>query len=411
MKIEELNNKKILILGYGKEGQSTEQYFKATLTGSSIEHADKKSGLDYLEHQKDYDLIIKTPGIPKALITQQYTTATNIFFANCKGTIIGVTGTKGKSTTSSLIYHILKTGGKQVHLVGNIGNPALSELLKYNGRDDIFVMELSSYQLDDIHYSPHISVILNLFPEHMNYHGEIAEYYNAKKNIVKFVKPGDYFIYNPTYINLGQWASDLTCHTVPFLPHDIPASDDDLTIQGDHNRDNIQAALTVVDLFHISKDDTITALKTFKPLPHRLQNIGTFHDITFYDDAISTTPESTIAALQTLKDVDTLFLGGEDRGYDFSALVNIIIKKAIRNIVLFPNSGEKIRGLLKSQSGYQPQVLETRNMADAVEFAFTHTKKNSICLLSTASPSYSVWKNFEEKGDLFKLYVSRYEKN
>ncbi|MBI4945361.1 MAG: UDP-N-acetylmuramoyl-L-alanine--D-glutamate ligase, partial [Bacteroidetes bacterium] len=129
MKIEELNNKRILILGYGKEGRSTEQYFKATLTGSSIDHADKKSDPDYLEQQKNYDLIIKTPGIPKALITQQYTTATNIFFANCKGTIIGVTGTKGKSTTSSLIYHILKTGGKQVHLVGNIGNPALSELL------------------------------------------------------------------------------------------------------------------------------------------------------------------------------------------------------------------------------------------------------------------------------------------
>jgi len=180
---------------------------------------------------------------------------------------------------------------------------------------------------------------------------------------------------------------------------------------GDHNKENIQAALTAADLFHISKDDIIKALKTFKPLLHRLENVGTFHDITFYDDAISTTPESTIAALQTLKNVGTLFLGGEDRGYDFSVLVNTIAEKGIQNIVLFPDSGEKIRILLKSKSGYLPQICETKDMEAAVQFAFTHTKKKSICLLSTASPSYSVWKNFEEKGDLFKLYVRRYEKN
>ena len=411
MKIEELNNKKILILGYGKEGHSTEQYLRRVLSEAVIDHADKKSDPLYLEHQKDYDLIIKTPGIPKEFITQKYTTATNIFFANCKGIIIGVTGTKGKSTTSSFIYHLLKTGGKKVHLVGNIGNPALAKLMKPPGKDDIFVMELSSYQLDDIHYSPHISVVLNLFPEHMNYHGRVENYYDAKKNIVKYIKQEDYFIYNPKYKDLVAWASNLHCHTLQFLPHTIPVSENALTLLGDHNKENIQAALTVADLFHISKDDIIKALKTFKPLLHRLENVGTFHGITFYDDAISTTPESTIVALQTLKDVDTLFLGGEDRGYDFSNLVNIIAEKKVKNIVLFPDSGEIIRILLKSKPGYLPQILETRDMEKAVQFAFTHTKKNSICLLSTASPSYSVWKNFEEKGDLFKLYVRSYEKN
>lgn len=411
MKIEELRNKKILILGYGKEGRVTEQYLKKVLSEAVIGHTDKNSDPQYLEKQKDYDLVIKTPGVPKALITQKYTTATNIFFANCKGTIIGITGTKGKSTTSSLIYHLLHTGGKQAHLVGNIGNPALSELMKPQGEDDIFVMELSSYQLDDIHYSPHISVVLNLFPEHMNYHGDVANYYDAKKNIVKFVKPEDYFIYNPKYKDLVQWASNAHCHTQSFIPQTIPVRSEDLILQGEHNKENIQAALAVADLFYISKEDVVRALKTFKPLPHRLENVGTFHEITFYDDAISTTPESTIAALQTLKNVDTLFLGGEDRGYDFSNLVTVIVEKGIENIVLFPDSGEKIRALLQTKTSYLPRIFETRDMKAAVRFAYTHTRKKSICLLSTASPSYSVWKNFEEKGDLFKLYVRSYEKN
>ena len=139
--------------------------------------------------------------------------------------------------------------------------------------------------------------------------------------------------------------------------------------------------------------------------------MGISQGIIFYDDAISTTPESTIAALRTLKDVDTLFLGGEDRGYDFSYLVNVIIEKGIKNIVLFPDSGEKIRTLLHKKTSHLPRIFETRDMKAAVRFAFTHTKKKSICLLSTASPSYSIWKNFEEKGDLFKLYVRSYEKN
>lgn len=411
MKIEELKNKKILILGYGKEGRATEKYLKKVLPEAVIDHTDKNSDPQYLEKQKDYDLVIKTPGIPKALITQKYTTATNIFFANCPNVIIGVTGTKGKSTTSSLIYHILKTGKKKVHLVGNIGNPVLSELMKLHGKDDIFVMELSSYQLDDIHYSPYISVVLNLFPEHMNYHGEVENYYHAKKNIVKYAKQDDYFIYNPKYKELVQWASNAQCHTQPFISQTIPLRSEDLTLQGEHNKENIQAALAVTDLFHVSKEDVIKALKTFKPLPHRLENVGAYHDITFYDDAISTTPESTIAALQTLKGVDTLFLGGEDRGYDFSNLVNVIIEKGIKNIVLFPDSGGKIWALLHTKTSYLPRIFETRDMKAAVQFAYTHTRKKSICLLSTASPSYSVWKNFEEKGDLFKLYVRGYEKN
>ena len=278
------------------------------------------------------------------------------------------------------------------------------------GKDDIFVIELSSYQLDDIAYSPHISVMLNLFPEHMDYHGDVSTYFESKKNIIKQSKENDFFIYNPQYEDLVQLAKNTYCRAIPFTEL-IPLSDNKIPLLGEHNRTNIKAALTVVSLFDISEESIKKSLLTFKPLRHRLENIGTYREITFYDDAISTTPQSTIAAIKSLSPIDTIFLGGEDRGYDFSTLVDEIIKMRISNIVLFPNSGLKILSFLKKQTAYQPRILETSDMKEAVRFAYLHTKPHTICLLSTASPSYSVWKNFEEKGDLFTLYASKYEKS
>ena len=164
MKLNELKKyKRILILGYGQEGQATERFFKKYHPTVLIGITDKKINANYLDEQNKYDLIIRSPGVPKHLITKPYTTATNIFLANINNIVIGVTGSKGKSTTASLIYSILKKAGKIVHLIGNIGKPMLDVMLNEIGPNDIFVCELSSYQLDDIKYSPHISVITNLF--------------------------------------------------------------------------------------------------------------------------------------------------------------------------------------------------------------------------------------------------------
>src|SRR5262249_49881835 len=157
------------------------------------QHFNKK----YLDEQEHFDLAIKTPGIPKRKTRIPYVTATNIFFSQNKNFTIGVTGSKGKSTTVSLIYEILKAAGKKVRLVGNIGNPMLETLLKKVGRDEILVIELSSYMLEDIEYSPNIALLLNLFPEHMDYHGGVKNYYEAKKNIFKFQKPGDFALRPP----------------------------------------------------------------------------------------------------------------------------------------------------------------------------------------------------------------------
>ena len=397
-----LGVKNALILGYGKEGKVTEQYLKNNFPLLKIGIADQSLDKNYLKKQEDFDIAIKTPGIPKKLVKIPYTTATNIFFSQIKNNgnkIIGITGSKGKSTTTSLIYEILKQAGKDVEILGNIGKPMLQAMLNPVSKDKIFVLELSSAQLEDLNASPDIAVVTNLFPEHMDYHGTVDNYYGAKKNIVNFQQNGDVFVYNPKNKKLISWLKGLKSKSVPFTKV-IPLKDSEIPLLGEHNKNNIRAAISVAREFRIKDDVMKLAIKMFKSLPHRLEFVGEFNGIKFYDDAISTTPESTIMAIEALKNIDTIFLGGQDRGYNFAQLEKIIKKYKIKNVVLFPDSGKKIKvkGL---------NVLKTKNMEEAVGFAFKNTKSGKICLLSCASPSYSLWKNFEEKGDQFQLVIKK----
>ncbi|MFA6353921.1 MAG: Mur ligase family protein [Candidatus Paceibacterota bacterium] len=384
VKFKFLGIENVCIIGYGKEGEITESYIKKNYPKLKIKILDQGIDNNYLEKQSNYDLAIKTPGISRSKIEIPYTTATNIFFSENKNLTIGITGSKGKSTTASLIYEILKKAGKKVRLLGNIGNPMLGALLESPKIDGIFVIELSSYMLEDIEYSPNVAVLLNLFPEHMNYHGGVENYYKAKNNIFKFQKPND-ISFCPPFIT-----------KVPLKNFEIP-------LLGTHNLENIKAAVKVAKLFKISDKIIREAIINFKSLPHRLEYVGEFKKIKFYDDAISTTPESTIAALKALPQTATIMLGGEDRGYDFSVLEKVLRKSNVKNLVLFPDTGKRI---LKSKKGFK--ILETNSMEKAVDFAFKNTPEGTICLLSNASPSYSLWKNFEEKGDLFKKFVIKY---
>ncbi|OFZ36378.1 MAG: UDP-N-acetylmuramoylalanine--D-glutamate ligase [Bacteroidetes bacterium RIFCSPHIGHO2_02_FULL_44_7] len=354
-------------------------------------------------------MVIKTAGMPKRLVNQTYATATNIFFANSRGTIIGVTGSKGKSTTASLIYEMLKAGGLDVKLVGNIGIPMLDELRAPESSGRFYVCELSSYQLEDLKYSPHIGVFINFFPDHLDYHGGLEAYFNAKKNIVAYATPKDYFVFNPDYDRLVRLSLETRAQTLTLIDT-LPFSENAIPLLGKHNVLNVRAAVTAARLVGVSDEVIEKAVRNFKALPHRLENVGTVRDVTFYDDAISTTPESTIAALEALATsrgkVGTIFLGGTDRGYDFRELARVLVAKGIRHIVFFPESGVRILEALRQTSGGESiEVFQTREMRDAVVFAYQKTVSGSICLLSTASPSYSLWKNFEEKGDLFQRFV------
>lgn len=405
MKLNDLKKyRNILILGYGIEGRATEAFLKRHCPECKIGVADRNSNVNYLELQDNYDLVVKAPGIPKNLITRPYTTATNIFFAQCLGKTIGVTGTKGKSTVSSLVHHILINEGLSSHLVGNIGRPMLSELENGKGKDDIYVVELSSYQLSDIRYSPHISVITNLFPDHMTYHGSVEEYYRAKLNILSHATPSNFFVYNPAYDTLLKAAQSSAAKPVKIML-DLPLSVSDSPLLGDHNMVNIKAAVTVSELCGVSVDSAVRALKSFRPLQHRLEYVGEFDGIAYYDDAASTTPQSTVSAVKTLKSVDTIFLGGEDRGYDFSELAKVICASSVNNIVLFPDAGKTIKQSIMANCDREILFFDTESMEQAVAFAASKTKKGMICLLSTACPSYSLWKNFVEKGEEFARCV------
>lgn len=395
-----LGMKNVLILGYGKEGKATESFLKARYPDLRMEIGDQATDANYLSKQEDFDFVIKTPGISKTKVTRPYTTATNLFFAERENrnaalrAVVGVTGSKGKSTTASLIAHLVEG-----RLMGNIGKPMLTSLLEKGKKGEIFVLELSSYQLDDLEYSPDIAVVTNLFPEHMTYHGGLEKYYEAKRNIVSHQSEEDVFVYNSANARLKEWAKAARGHTVAFTK-DLPLKAGEIPLLGEHNRDNVRAAVTVARILGVSDVLIKKRIQSFKSLPHRLEFVGTYKKIHFYDDAISTTPESTIQALKALKKVDTIFLGGEDRGYEFGELEKMLRRMKVRNVVLFPETGSR---MLKSRTGFK--IFETRSMEDAISFAYKQTAPGKICLLSCASPSYSLWTNFEEKGEQFQKLV------
>jgi UDP-N-acetylmuramoylalanine--D-glutamate ligase len=413
MTIQKLQTyKKILLVGYGKEGHAVEKFLQKFHPQASITRTDQKDGPDYLLKQRDFDLAVKSPGVPGRLLSIPYTTGTNLFFGNTKATVVGVTGSKGKSTTASLIAHMLKHEKDDVILAGNIGVPLVSLLLNENiCESTIVVAELSSYQLEDIMYSPHVSVFTTIFPEHIPYHETVEQYYEAKHNLIAHTKTNDVVVYNPVDPIQQKWIENIDCKVIPYtqmITEDIAV----IPLLGKHNRDNISAACTACYALGIPYSRSIPEyFADFAPLPHRLQIIKTVHDITYVDDAISTAPESTIAglkALESIAPIGSLMLGGQDRHLTYEKLAHEIVSRKIPVLVFFPETGVLIEKAIQeiSPPAYKPLVLHTSSMKDAVAFCARQTPKKHICLLSTASPSYTVWKNFEEKGDFFQKYVA-----
>jgi len=420
MKIEELKDKKILILGFGKEGRDTFKFLRKLFPKKILGIADQNKfsisnfqfsnvrwhlGKNYLKALLKYDIIFKSPGIPihlpeveKAYKQKKIITQTEIFFQNCKGKIIGITGTKGKSTTSSLIYKILKKAGFKAHLVGNIGVPVL-KLLFTSTPKDIYVYELSCHQLYNLKKSPHIAVILNIYPEHLDYYSSFKEYIKSKANITRYQTKKDFLIYNSEDKVVREIAKDSKAKKIP--------------IKGKFYQQNVEAAKAVGKIFKIPQQNMDEVIKNFKGLPHRLEFIGTFRGIKFYNDALSTIPETTILALDLLGDkIQTIILGGYDRGLSFEKLAKRILKSKIKTIIFFPTTGGRI---FKEIQKHQKRKIKFRyffvnNMKDAVKLAYRNTKKGKICLLSTASPSFSIFKDYKEKGNLFKKYVKQYGK-
>lgn len=442
-----LENKRILILGFGMEGEATYKFLRKYFPEKKLFIADRNSALlntkvelmedmdleislgeNYLNGIEEYDLIIKAPGISlKDVDITEYehkiTSELELFLEFVDIYTIGITGTKGKSTTSTLMYKVLVDQGKDAYLLGNIGEPIFNDLDNLK-KDSIAVVELSSHALEYVNTSCNIGFILDIFEEHLDHYKSLEKYIEAKYNLAKYMNEGDYLIYN--YDNelmnkynynykMNDYAISIGCkpetNNCAYIENDIIFVNDkagmnineEINLKGMHNINNIMFIFVASHILNLDFDKVISSIKEFKPLEHRMELVANINGVDYYNDSIATIPAAAMNAVKALKEVNTLIVGGKDRGVNLDELIKFIAEnEEIENVICLPKTGEFIRdGLL----GSNKNVNYVENLKDAVEIAKKVTKEGKICLLSPAASSYGYFKNFEERGKLFKQYV------
>jgi UDP-N-acetylmuramoylalanine--D-glutamate ligase len=444
--------KRVLLVGFGSEGRANLQYVAArnprsvgiadqasTLALSPAESAlvsHMHTGSNWLEAIGDYDILIRSPGVPLHTIAQAspptphyvMTSGTNIFLRAHSRKSIGITGTKGKSTTTSLIYNILKNAGINACLGGNIGIAPVSLL---ETPAELYVLELSSYQLEDCSYSPHGAVFLNLYPEHLDHHGNFTSYGQAKAQISRHQGQEDFLVVPHSFPIISELTTPSSAARIAFgsiesctwiegdryhyrtLDGDVRTlcSVHSTRLKGPGNQQNILAALAVASRYRIPDNILVDTITNFAPLPHRLEEVGRVSGVTYINDSISTVPQATMNALETFgPQVKTLILGGYDRGIPFDSLGTYLASSAVETLLLFPPSGSRIQAVTETAYaalGKSVRILRVESMRQAIDYAREFTPPGGTCLLSPASPSFPIFKNFEERGEQFKAEVER----
>ena len=389
---EKFDGKRILIWGYGREGRSTEKFLKEFCRPSGVEVFEgKKEDI----RQSDYDYIIKSPGIIMDDDDPKYTSQTDILLEVYKKNIIGVTGTKGKSTTSAMLHHVLSEClDTNVILLGNIGKPCLDYFGDIED-DTVVVFEMSCHQLAHAHYSPHISVFLNIYEEHLDYYHTFDNYFRAKCNITKNQGPEDHLF-------IGDQVPAIDTEACVHVIKRDETPHFELGVPGKHNEYNAYVVSTIAsDMFGLDDEDIRKALKTFKGLPHRLCYIGERDGIKYYDDSISTIPNATIEALGAIDDAKTVIIGGLDRGISYDILIDYIRQHNGYNYIFAYESGKKIYEAVKGPDN----CILVEDLSSAVKTAKEVTPEGCSCILSPAAASYGYFKDFEERGDKFREYV------
>ncbi len=435
--LERLRNKSVLLVGFEATNKAFFERLKQ-IEGVKIGIADANEklktpedivthlGKTYLDKVQDYDVIIRSPGVrywPELFSVQdRVTTATQLFFeevrASTKATIIGVTGTKGKSTTSTLIHKTLEAAGKEAFLVGNIDLQDW-DIIDQITNDSFIVYEMSSYMLADFTERPDIAVFLNAQTSHIDWHGTYESYVNSKGQITAFQNEKDTLVFNAVFPELVQIAERTKAKAIPFKHMETMHHDDEwfydggkelfetssVVIPGRHNRDNILAVLSVAKILDIDFSNVLKVVKEFEGLRHRLQLVGTFKGIDFYDDAIASNPDSTMAALHTFKDrFGTLILGGKDTGFDFSPMAHLIAQIEVSTVVSLPGARKTILETLK-HAGYSGNIVEVKSMKEAVAACYKNTPEGKVAILSTATQSYDMFENYKDQGDQFQKFV------
>ncbi|MCR5196651.1 MAG: UDP-N-acetylmuramoyl-L-alanine--D-glutamate ligase [Pseudobutyrivibrio sp.] len=419
-----VKDKKVLILGFGREGQSSFRMLLSVGGYQCLDIADANAvssdltathnvitGAAYLDCLNDYDVVFKSPGIvlPKDIgeYRCQFTCQADLFMQVFGAQTIGITGTKGKSTTSSLLYHILKCCGKDVLFGGNIGLPIFDIIDQIHPRT-IIVFELSCHQLEYAEHAPAKAILLNLYEDHLDHYGTVEKYWAAKKNIYKNQDYGDYLFCNPECLPAsGECKAAIVKVKTGDLPfasfEDVPG----VTLRGTHNLFNTAFVYDVCKRYEISDKEFMDALASFKTLAHRLEFVGSLDGIDYYDDSISTTVESAISAIKAIPNAGTILLGGMDRGIDYNPLVEFLPTTRLEHIILMYDSGKVIlEKLINTASpAFMEKVHYIQDLADACTFAKANASKGTAVILSPASASYGVFKNFEQRGDFFKEQI------
>ncbi|HEV7951871.1 MAG TPA: UDP-N-acetylmuramoyl-L-alanine--D-glutamate ligase [Candidatus Saccharimonadales bacterium] len=439
---------KVAIAGYGAEGESNYRYWNTP--SNQVVIIDEREpaqpvpvdasiivGDDAFMKLEGYDLVIRTAGLaPRKIKTDgKIWSATNEFFAKCPAPIIGVTGTKGKGTTCSLIASILRAAGKNVHLVGNIGVPALDVLSEITA-DDVVVYELSSFQLWDIEKSPQTAVILPIEPDHLDVHADFEDYVAAKANITEFQKAPNVVIWNTNDELTSKIAENSTAIWTPYLSElgayvkddwfwfrrKKVCSTNEMRIPGRHNVENACAAITAAWYYvpgnfeerNVTDDfasAVVSGLNNFSGLPHRLKFVRTVNSVDYYDDSISTTPGSAIAGMYAFKQPKVLILGGSSKGANFDELAAIANETNVKSVLLIGDEADNIEAAFRSTQVKVINLGKEVAMPEIVASARQQATAGDVVILSPSCASFGMFKNYSDRGDQFIAAVNALEES
>ncbi len=471
MDIDYLKGKKIAILGLGVEGVALAKFLvgkacsitlldvlsKDELLSRAEEESNSELtqtlnnedsyqfvlGDNYINNLTDFDIVFRAPGVPylNSKIQEaknegvEISSQIKLFFDLCSAKIVGVTGTKGKGTTASLIKSILdsKKDG-EVYLAGNIGKPAITLLPKIKS-EDVVVLELSSFQLQDLYKSPHIAVIVNLSIDHLDYHKDEEEYREAKKSIFKFQNENDYLVVNS---KIGEnYYQESKAKRLLFSGYDEDGGEakvsdgegeyhqvslnidgswtkviasDEIKLVGDHNLENIAAAALVAKTLGVEMAKIQNGIKSFEGLPHRLELVEEIEGVRYFNDSFATNPEPTIAAINAFSENKILILGGSSKGADFSDLASKISSSNVAVVILIGDEAEKIESSLMKKK-YSGKIEKAEDLEEVLNRARENAETGEVVIFSPACASFDMFKNYKDRGEQFKNAVLKLVKS
>jgi UDP-N-acetylmuramoylalanine--D-glutamate ligase len=428
---------KIAILGYGLQGSSAYEYWNMPENQVTVcdqnttlelpDNVERHLGPDHLKGLDEFDLIVRSPIVhPRHIqeanspeILSKVTTVTNEFLKVCPSkNIVGVTGTKGKGTTSTLIAKLLEASGKKVHLGGNIGTPPLDLLKDDIQADDWVVLELANFQLIDLKASPRIAVCLMVVPEHMDWHKDMAEYMTAKQQLFAHQTADDYAIYYAKNENSHSVASASPGHKVPYMQAPGAEVTDDavmiggqticktseLKLLGKHNWQNVCAALTAFWQVAQNTEAARQVLTSFSGLEHRLELVRELDGVKYYDDSFGTTPETAIVAIEAFDQPKVVILGGSDKGASFDNLAQVVKDNNMRAVLLIGKMAPNIQQSLEAV-GFTNFIFGGGTMTEIVKTAQENARPGDVVILSTACASFDMFKDYKDRGEQFKAAV------